>query len=63
MPVVIPQGAAVANPANFTSGTIGGTPTAAQYNALRADAVEIRAQVIALLTSLRTSPPVALIAT
>lgn len=53
--VEVPQAAPVGIAADMTSGTIGGTPNAAQYNALRADALEVRAQLNALINSLRAA--------
>ncbi|GAA3416248.1 hypothetical protein [Streptosporangium vulgare] len=53
VPLVNRQGAAVAIAANMTSGTIAGSPTMAQYNALYNDVVEVRAQLNALINSLR----------
>ncbi|MFI6510146.1 hypothetical protein ACIBCT_21280 [Streptosporangium sp. NPDC050855] len=41
--------------ANMTSGNIAGAPTMAQYNALRADVLEVRAQLNALINSLRAA--------
>ncbi|MEV0830907.1 MULTISPECIES: hypothetical protein [Streptosporangiaceae] len=41
--------------ANMTSGTIGGAPNAAQYNALYNDVREVRAQLNALINSLRAA--------
>jgi len=53
---IIPLRAApVAIAANMTSGQIGGAPTQAQYNNLQSDAVEIRAQLNALINSLRAA--------
>lgn len=49
------QAAVIANQGNFTSSDIGGTPTAAQYNALRADAVATRAYGFSLTTILRNA--------
>jgi hypothetical protein len=54
VPLVNRQGGPVAIAANMTSGTISGAPTMAQYNALYADVVEVRAQLNALINSLRT---------
>lgn len=53
VPLVNRQGAAVAVAANMTSGPIAGSPTMAQYNALYNDVLEVRAQLNALILSLR----------
>lgn len=48
------RGAAVANPAAITSVVAAGaTPTKAEYDALQADVVALRATVAALITALR----------
>jgi hypothetical protein len=49
------QAATITNQVPFTSGDIGGAPTAAQYNALRADAVATRAYGFDLTTRLRNA--------
>ncbi|MEU7861211.1 hypothetical protein [Nonomuraea sp. NPDC049141] len=53
------QAAAIANQANFISGDIAGTPTATQYNNLRADAVATRQYGFDLTTRLRTAGVIA----
>ncbi|GAA0853529.1 hypothetical protein ACFQVD_26410 [Streptosporangium amethystogenes subsp. fukuiense] len=53
--VQVPQAAPVAIAANMASGQIGGAPTQTQYNNLQSDAVEIRAQLNALINSLRAA--------
>lgn len=53
------QAATIANQANFISGDIAGTPTATQYNNLRADAVATRAYGFDLTTRLRTAGVIA----
>jgi hypothetical protein len=53
---MIPAPAApIENQVSFTSSDIGATPTAGQYNALRADAVATRAYGFALTTILRNA--------
>lgn len=49
------QAAKIDNQDSFTSGDIAGTPTASQYNALRADAVATRQYGFDLTTRLRTA--------
>ncbi|MFG1963076.1 hypothetical protein [Nonomuraea sp. NPDC049028] len=53
------QAAVIANQADFTSGDIAGTPTPAQYNALRADAVATRQYAFDLTTILRSAGHIA----
>jgi len=53
--IIPPQAAAVAIAANMTSAEIGSAPNSVQYNNLRADVVEVRAQLNALINSLRAA--------
>jgi hypothetical protein len=52
---ILSPAAPIANQANFTSSDISSTPTAAQYNALRADAVATRQYAFDLTTRLRNA--------
>jgi hypothetical protein len=53
VPLVDRQGGPVAIVSPMSSGPISGSPTMAQYNALYADVLEIRAQLNALINSMR----------
>lgn len=57
IPPTVPQGVAVDNPDAMSAGSAPGSYNQAYVQALRDDIAEVRAQLIALLDSLRGSSP------